>query len=134
MSAGAAVVKVDGVVSVEICARGDAIGVAGPQGANCPAPLDGEPEWVGVFSEAVDVRVGGKGGLDAEELGLEYERVVVCGEEGLACGPPEDGEGEGGLGEAEVEVGGARGDAAALGTREDVFWDFVPFVLCVGDG
>jgi len=57
MGTGLAVIKVDGVVSVQIALLRDTIGVSRPE-STCMINI-GESKGVGMFSETVDVRIGG---------------------------------------------------------------------------
>ena len=79
MSTGGTVLKVNGMVSVQIRVVGNTVRIPGPHGAGIVVCR--QTEAVGVFAEAVDVRVRREGSLYADVLRLEDYGVILCREE-----------------------------------------------------
>lgn len=102
VGARGAVLKVDGVVPVQVRVLGNAIGVPGPEGASGVCGV--QTKRLGVLAEAVDVWVLGQVRLEAQELVLEDEGIPGGVEELLAGGAPADGEAEGRLFVVEHDV------------------------------
>ena len=81
MCASGAVLKVDWVDAIEICACWDAIRVPGP---HCPGSVMGrEAEGVGVFPQTIDVGIEWKRGFNTKVLRLEDDRESSSVEEDL---------------------------------------------------
>ena len=81
MGAGGTMLEVDGVVAVQVRLLRNQIRISRPESAR--VVVRGQAEGVGMLSEAVNVRVGGQVGFDAEISRFENEGMGRSGEENL---------------------------------------------------
>jgi hypothetical protein len=88
-----------------------------------------------MFTQPVNIGSSGKRGLDTQVLVFIDEWEPGSAEQDLVRRSTGDGELErlrsGGI--VELELGVSRWDEGGFRSGEDVFWDFVAFVIGIGD-
>ena len=126
-----AVLKVDRVGSVEVCASWNAVRVTVPEGADVVGCVQAKP--IRVLSQAVQVWVFRQGSTKAKVLVLEDERGGRRVEEDFFVGLAGDFEAEWALFPGKVEFRVVSGDAISFWTREDVVRDLVGGQRCILD-
>jgi hypothetical protein len=133
MGTSRAMLEVDRVIGIEVGPVGNTIRVATPESAShASATVDWvETEGFRVLSQAIDVWIVRKRGLDSKILVFENQRVVDGGEQLFAGRATRNSErkGVGGIVEAKLWFASPSG----LRTRENIFWNFIAFLRSILD-